>query len=215
MRRALGWLALAMLATPALMCAKPKKTAIIDAYCAQLRDEFREMRPLAFSGPDPWVEIDDIGATLSDDALAYVYAEGPAIRWVVLMMNGPKQSWTQTVNYYFREDGTLVKRERLLESLAANIELVEASYYVDGRAVKQHTRHHALGPGREDTSRLDDPDAPVYLNVHQLPFPDSPDYLRQLAGFWRREEIGPFRATESLPQSKRTAIISGRPGATG
>lgn len=181
MKRALGCVVLAAISHPALLPARSKKLAVIDAYCAQLRDEFRETVPVAFSGPDPWVEIDDIGAALSDEALAYVYAEGPAIRRVVLLMNGPKQSWTQTVDYYFREDGTIAKRDRLLQSSTANIQLQEVSYYLDGHAFKEHTRHHALGPGREDSSKLDDPGAPVYLDLRELPFPDTPDYLRQLA----------------------------------
>jgi hypothetical protein len=186
MKRALGYAVLAAMFYPALSPAKPKKLAVIDAYCTGIRDEFRETVPVAFSGPDPWVQIDNVGATLSDEALAYVYAEGPAIRWVVLLMSGAKQSWTQTVDYYFRADGTIAKRERVLESAAANIELQEVSYYLDGRVFKERTRHHTLGPGREDSSKLDDPGAPVYLSVDELPFPDTPDYLRQIAGLAER-----------------------------
>ena len=101
-------------------------------------------------------------------------------------MNGPKQSWNQTVNYYFRDDGTIAKRERVLQSVAANIELQELSYYENGRPVKEFTHHRALGPGREDSSKLDDPDAPVYMSLDDLPFPDTPDYWRQLAGLPER-----------------------------
>ncbi|MBV8070510.1 MAG: hypothetical protein JO270_11430 [Acidobacteriaceae bacterium] len=182
MKRALGILLFAAILHPALSSAKSKRLIAIDAYCTQIRDEFRETVPLAFAGPDPWVEIDDIGAALSDDTIAYVYADGPRIRWVVLMMSGSKQNWNQTVDYYFRDDGTIAKRERLLDSAAANIELQEVSYYENGRPVKEFTHHHALGPGREDSSRLDDPDAPVYMSVQDLPFPNTPDYWRQLAG---------------------------------
>jgi hypothetical protein len=177
--------AVLVLVAPALV-AHPKKTAIIDAYCAQIQDEFREAVPVAFSGPDPWVEIDDIGATLSEDALAYVYAEGPAIRWVVLIMNGPKQGWSQTVDYFFKEDGAIAKRDRVLRSMAANIELEEVTYYAQGRAFKEYTHHHSLGAGHQDSSKLDDPDAPTYLRVDELPFPETPDYLRQVAALAER-----------------------------
>ena len=185
MKRALCWLVVPIALCPAIAGARSKKGAVIDEYCAQLRDEFRETVPVAFAGPDPWVEIDDVGATLSDDTLAYVYAEGPVIRWVVLIMNGPRRAWTQTVDYYFREDGTIAKRDRLLRAITANIEMEEVTYYAKGRAFKDYTHHHALGAGHQDSSKLDDPDAPAYLNVQDLPFPDSPDYLRQIAGLRR------------------------------
>ena len=185
MKRALGVLVL-IISYPALLPCHSRKTAIIDEYCAQVKDEFRETVPIAFAGPDPWVEIDDIGATFSDEALAYVYAEGPAIRWVVLMMNGPRRGWTQTVDYFFREDGTIAKRGRVLRSLAANIELEEVTYYAGGRAFKDYTHHHALGAGHQDSSKLDDPDAPTYLYAHELPFPETPDYLRQVAALPQR-----------------------------
>jgi hypothetical protein len=181
MKRALGWLVVSVAVCPAPVAARPKKVALIDEYCAQIRDEFRDTVPVAFSGPDPWVEIDDIGATLSDGALAYVYAEGPAIRWVVLIISGPRQSWTQTTDYYFRNDGSIAKRDRSLRSITANIQLEEATYYVQGRAFKDFTHHRALGPGHQDSSKLDDPDAPTYLTVDELPFPETPDYLRQVA----------------------------------
>ena len=101
-------------------------------------------------------------------------------------MTASRQSWTQTTDYYFREDGTIAKRDRLLRSIASNIELEEVTYYMQGRAVKDYTHHHALGPGHQDTSKLDDPDAPTYLTVDELPFPETPDYLRQIAGLSER-----------------------------
>ncbi len=181
MKRALAWLCLAAVVRPPLACARSHKFAAIDAYCEQIKDEFRETVPVAFSGPDPWAQVDGLSTAFSDDVLAYVYAEGPAIRWVELTLSGPKGSWTQVVDYYFREDGTIAKRERFLRSLAANIDLQQVSYYKHGSVLKEHTHHHPLGPGREEGAKFDDPGAPVYLTVDELPFPDTPDYWRQLA----------------------------------
>lgn len=171
----------AALLYPALAGARSKKLAAVDLYCDQLKSEFRETVPIVFSGPDPWVEIDDAGAVLRDEAIAYVYAEGSIIRWVVLVLDGSRNNWVQTVNYYFREDGMLAKRERFLESRAANVDFEQISYFENGRVVKNQSHHHALDSGREDKNRLDDPNAPLYLSTDELPFPETPDYRRQLA----------------------------------
>ena len=192
------WLFLAAALHPLLCSAHAKKLATIDMYCEQLKDEFRETVPVVFSGPDPWTQIEEVDAKASDTVLAYIYADGPAIRWVVLALAEPKGNWRETVNYFFRNDGRIAKRERFLQSFAANIELTQVSYYENGHVIKDHTQHHAIGQGSQDSSKLDDPSAPEYLNVEQLPFPEAPDYWHELVTVWR--ELSPYPKLE-LPRS--------------
>jgi hypothetical protein len=194
MKRGLGLLLALAVSGTQLMAGRAKKLAAADTYCEQLKAEFRETLPYVFSGPDPWVKLDEMPATWPDQALAYVYAEGPNVRWVVLQVAGPRHTWLETVNYFFALDGSLVKRERYLDEKAANTSFAENRYYEGGRLLKEHTEHHALGPGREDSGNFDDPDAPDYRTVSDLPFPDEPDFWKQLAA-----EKEPPRAETSTP----------------
>src|ERR1700733_8601930 len=74
------------------------KWASIDAYCSQLQAEFVNATPYIFSGPDPWVQLEDVPASMPDDALAYVYTSGPGIRWVFLRLLDSDQGWSEDID---------------------------------------------------------------------------------------------------------------------
>jgi hypothetical protein len=145
------------------------KQAAIDSYCQQLKDEFREVSPYFFSGPNPWRQLAQWPAEFSDTALALVYTDGGKVRWVEMHLS--EEGWYERVDYYFAEDGIVVKRERHFEEQAANLEMNESRYYLNGKRWKDQMQHHALGQGKEDLSQLFDPQAPEYLNTGELPFP--------------------------------------------
>jgi len=169
-----------MLGTQAAQ-GRPKKQAVIDDYCQRLRSEFVETQPAVFSGPNPWVQLEDAPGRVLEGMLALVYAEGSQARWVVLLVRGPHHEWTQTVNYFYAADNRLVKRERYLDQVPANTALQEVLYYQDGAVFSKTSHHQALKAGREDGSQFDDPNAPEFGSVEELPFPYDTDSLRPLA----------------------------------
>jgi hypothetical protein len=177
------WLCLltAVLPASAFALGHSKKLTQIDIYCRQLEADFANSSPFVFSGPDPWIQMDELPGSMPNDALAYVYAAGADIRWVFLRIVDADDGWSEDVNYFFQEDGSIVKRVRLVQNPAANILLEVTTYYKDGRVLKQSAHHHALGRGHQDSSRFTDPDAPVFWTVDDLPFPKIPDLWRRLA----------------------------------
>jgi hypothetical protein len=113
--------------------------------------------------------------------LALVYAEGSQTRWVELLIEGPHHEWFQTVNYFYGTDNRLQRRERYLDQVPANTSLQEFLYYEHGRMFTKTSRHHPLKAGREDNSQFDDPNAPEFGSVEELPFPQDADAERRLA----------------------------------
>jgi hypothetical protein len=152
----------------------------IDTYCKLVLNETSGVTPFVFSGPDPWTELDDAPSGMRDQALAYVYTQGPAVRWVFLRIVDADEGWAEDIRYYFREDGSIAKRVRKVESLSSNIEFEATTYYRSGDILKEVTHHHALRHGHKDSSLFSDPDAPIYMSVDDLPFPDIPDLWRRL-----------------------------------
>jgi hypothetical protein len=114
------------------------------------------------------------------------------------------------VNYFYGTDNRLVKRERYLDQVPANTTLEELLYYENGRIFSKASRHHPLKTGREDHSQFDDPNAPEFGSVEELPFPEDADAewplaMRDLstpfhkdANVYRQhhslEVVAPFRA---------------------
>lgn len=137
--------------------------------------------PFIFSGPDPWTELNDAPAQMEEEALAYVYAQGPSIRWVFIRLVDDQAGWQEDIHYYFHEDGSIAKRSRQLQAVAANVELDETTYYQDGAVLKQITHHHSLGKRTKDKADFTDPDCPKYLTVDDLPFPEITDLWQRLA----------------------------------
>jgi hypothetical protein len=168
-----------LLASPAF--GHSKKLSQIDSYCRQVQTGFATAMPFVFSGPDPWVQMDELPAAMPDEALAFVYTVGPEVQWVFLRAVDLGNGWSEDVDYFFREDGTLAKRLRRVQSATANITLEVTTWYEHGRVLKERTRHHSLNRGRQDASKFNDPDAPVYWTTDDLPFPDIPDLRRRLA----------------------------------
>ena len=161
--------------------ARPKPAALIDTECLQLEGSFQNQTPLVFSGPDPWVELDDIPARMPDLAVAYVYSHGAEIRWVFLRIVEEDQGWAEDVNYYYRANGTIEKRVRTLQSAVSNILLEQTSYYADGQILKDKTKKHPLVPGRRDPWEFSDPDAPIFWTTDELPFPLDVNMWRTLS----------------------------------
>lgn len=192
----------ALLLAPLALNAGQSKIRSIDAYSEQLRSDFASMPPYVFSGPDPWVQLDDVPAAMPDEGLAFVYTAGTDIRWVFLRITDTNKQWSEDIDYFFRSDGTLAKRERHLQSASSNIALDVVSYYVDGHLLKEKSHHHALLPGKTDNSQFFDPDAPAFLTVDDLPFPDIDDIWKRLA-IIREPDRDPRSGLPRLPvQSK-------------
>ena len=160
---------------------RPNKQAAIDHYCQRLRAEFVEAQPGVFRGPNPWVQLETPPGRVREGTLALVYAEGSQARWVQLLIQGPHHEWFQTVNYFYGSDNRLVKRERYLEQVPANIALQEILYYQDGAVFRKISHHRPLKAGREDNAQFDDPNAPEFGSVEELPFPADSDSERPLA----------------------------------
>jgi hypothetical protein len=181
---------------------RPNKQTAIDNYCQRLRAEFVEAQPDVFRGPNPWVQLEMPPGRVVEGSLALVYAEGSETRWVQLLIKGPHHEWFQTVNYFYGPDNRLVKRERYLEQVPANIALQEVLYYEDGAVFKKTSRHHSLKAGREDNAQFDDPNAPEFGSVEELPFPADSDSERPLAQTLPAV-VAPFRAARA---SKRLLL---------
>ena len=155
--------------------SRTNKQTAIDEYCQRLRAEFVETQPDIFRGPNPWVQLERPPGRVLEGSLALVYAEGSQTRWVQLLIEGPHHEWSQTVNYFYGTDNRLVKRERYLDQVPANTTLEELLYYENGRIFSKASRHHPLKTGREDHSQFDDPNAPEFGSVEELPFPEDAD----------------------------------------
>jgi hypothetical protein len=170
-----------MLGLTAVALGKSKLIDDIDQYCIRVQTETSGSPPLVFSGPEPWVELDEAPAYDDDDVIALVYTSGPAVRWVLLRIANVDERWAEDVAYYFRDDGTIAKRQRHVQAPGANVELDAVTYYEHGDVIKERVHHHALGHGRKHLSDFNDPDAPVYMRVEDLPFPDATALWRRLA----------------------------------
>ena len=160
---------------------RPKQLTGIDDYCNRLKTEFVEARPILFSGPDPWTELDEPPPHFRDEALATVYLDGEKIRWVVMQLGTRQDAWSETVQYFYGTDGNLVKRERYLDEPASNTALEETLYYHDGELLRKYTKHRALAGRRENDSMFENHDAPEYLSTSDLPFPKVNGISRRLA----------------------------------
>lgn len=170
-----------LLAAPGASFGGTSKTAAIDAYCVQLRTDFASTSPFVFSGPDPWVQMDEVPASMPDEGLAFIYTSGPDIRWVFLRITDQEAGWSEDIEYFYRGDGTLAKRVRHLQSIPSNIALDVTSYYLAGRVIKEKSHHHALKRGKTDSSHFSDPEAPTFWTVNDLPFPEIDDVWKRLA----------------------------------
>lgn len=173
-------LALALLASPAFPSGKSRTIQAIDAYCNALDDSLAAATPFFFSGPAPWAELDDFPEGVPDPAFAYVYTVGPDVRKVLLRVAGPEEDWLEDITYFFLGDGSLARLNRRFRQPAANIVLDEVSYFAHGRRIKDSTHRHAFRAGKPDLSQLNDPGAPVFWTVDELPFRDMLNSWRQL-----------------------------------
>lgn len=163
-----------------LLAAGHSRTADIDAYCMEVQTQFASASPYVFSGPDPWVQLEDVPTDMPDDGLAFVYAQGLSVRWVFVRMVNADAGWTEDIDYFFQEDGRIAKRIRHLQSAVSHISLEETVYYAGRHVVKTRTRHHAIGHHKPDNSQFSDPDAPTFWNVDDLPFPDLQNVWQRL-----------------------------------
>jgi hypothetical protein len=167
---------------PLPVSGRSKRIDVIDQLCQDIVAEFPAGPSLVFDGPDPWTEIDAPPPRMTEGSWAYVYAEGPDIRWVFLREIGPGISWLEDTNYFYREDGTLAKRQRNLSAFKSNINLNVTGYYdPSGRLLKEITRHHALTGKRENTSAFVDHEPPLFPTIADVPFSDDPELNRRLA----------------------------------
>jgi hypothetical protein len=179
--------AIGLLSPPAHALGHAKQIKAIQNYCNELDSEFAGASPDVFSGPDPWTELEEVPASMQDQALALVYSEGKQPRWVFLRIKGPEEdAWWEDINYYFRADGTIAKRERHFQIRAANITLSETTFYDHGKVIKDRTHHQALGPGKKNTSAFIDEPAPDYMTVDDLPFRDDSDTPARLVNSRQR-----------------------------
>ena len=174
-------MAAVLAAAPVFGFGHSRKVSSIDEYCRLVRQDFASAVPFVFSGPDPWTEIDEVPADMPDQAVAFVYATGAQVSWVFLRAVDADEGWSEDVDYFFRRDGSIAKRVRHMQSVAANITLEVTTYYENGRVLKEVAHHHGLHHGRSDFSKFTDPDAPVFTSTDDLPFPDIPDLWRRLA----------------------------------
>ncbi len=136
---------------------------------------------LCFPGQTRGTQLDEVPASMPNEALAFVYTAGSDIRWVFVRMTDEDNDWVEDIDYYYRDDGTLTKRVRHLASIASNIALDVTTYYAEGRLLKEKSHHHSLSQGKRDSSRFTDPDAPTFWTVKDLPFPEIQDLWKRLA----------------------------------
>jgi hypothetical protein len=195
---------------PQIIRGRPAKTALIDASCLTIRNEFLEATPAFFSGPDPWVQLDRLPHTFPDAAIAAVYSEGPRIKWVVLEMQGPDNAWYEITNYFFDESGLLQKRERRLDQYSSHIQVSENFYFENRKRIKTSFHHQQLSENnsaekdKENWDTFYDPDAPLYTSTADLPVPFLKVEFKQLASFINIESSNP---SSSLLKFTRLVIF--------
>lgn len=166
-------LAAAMLLSAPLY-ARSKKIVAIEQACQDIVAEFPNGPSLIFAGPDPWFEVDAPPIAMSSGSWAYVYAEGPRIRWLFLREIGRDDAWLQDTSYFYRQDGSLAKRQRTLSAFKSNIGIEVTGYYdAKGNVIKEITRHHSLIGRHEDTSHFIDHEAPLFPTIADVPFSDD------------------------------------------
>ncbi len=113
---------------------------------------------------------------------AYIYSAGADIRWVFVRVVDSDAGWSEDIDYFFRQDGTRHESENATYSRRLQTSALEVvTYYENGQVVKEKSHHHALGRGKPDSSQFNDPDAPTFLNVDELPFPEILDVWQRLA----------------------------------
>jgi hypothetical protein len=188
------------------LTARSKQIEAIDRDCDSLHELFREATPLRFSGPSPWMELDKEQTADPGYAVALVYTAGPRIRWVLLQLADDVDRWTENVDYCFADNGTIARRTRQLNSREANTELNAMTYYAGHRVLKEKVHHHPLNGGREDNSKMEDPGAPIYWTVNELPFP-FPDLWEGVAALERAPEL---RRAAEAGMMRRWILQAGR-----
>ncbi|HEX4807436.1 MAG TPA: hypothetical protein VH325_00810 [Bryobacteraceae bacterium] len=155
--------------------ARSKKISEIEQTCQDIVAEFPNGPSRIFAGPDPWFEVDTPPPNaLRNGSWAYVYAEGPSIRWLFVREVGPENAWLQDINYFYRQDGTLAKRQRSLSAFKSNVSIEAIEYYdANGNLIKDITHHHPLSGRHEDTSSFIDHEPPLFPTVADVPFSDD------------------------------------------
>lgn len=172
----------ALFCVPLTASGRSKQIDAIEQLCRDIAAEFPDGPSLVFDGPDPWSEIDAPPPQMTEGSWAYVYAEGPGIRWLFLREIGPGISWFQDTNYFYRVDGTLAKRQRSLSAFKSNINLNVTGYYdPSGRLLKEITRHHALTGKHENTGAFVDHEPPLFPTIADVPFSSDPELIQRLA----------------------------------
>lgn len=169
-------LGIVLLTFPAHALGHSKQIKAIQEYCGRVEAEFAGSSPVVFSGPDPWTVLDEVPARMGDQALALVYSDGFVPKWVFLRIAGPREEgWSEDIDYYFRNDGSIAKRERHLQILPANMTLIQTTFYERGKVLKTVTHHHSLGHGKQNVAAFNDEPAPDYMSIDDLPFRSEDD----------------------------------------
>ena len=133
-------------------------------------------------------------------ALAEVHTEGARVRWVVLEISGPDHVWCETTDYFFGEAGVILKRERRLEHISANVRVEEITYFRRGKAMQTRYRHMPLQPatrGAQDWDTFFDPNALEYRSTGDLPVGFREPQMQQVSQL-RQPWVCVADCTESL-----------------
>ena len=155
----------------------PCETVVqIKAYAAQVDERIKQIKPRMFLQMDAtskWTEVKETPDAAA--AVANVYVDPAGTTMAAFFSFAPAaKDWVQFANYYFRADGTLAKKNELLNTTHGRVSVSrETLFGCQGEELKATeqfvdlgTKHKKKRPGDDF---VDQP-SPVFTKVEELPF---------------------------------------------
>ena len=155
----------------------PCETAVqTKAYAAQVDERIKQIKPRMFVQMDTaskWTEVKDTPDSAA--AVANVYVDPSGLPIAAFFSFAPAaKDWVQFANYYFRADGTLAKKNELLNTTHGRVSRSrETLFGCQGEELKAteqfvdlESKHKKKRPGDDF---VDEP-APMFKKVEELPF---------------------------------------------
>jgi hypothetical protein len=146
------------------------------AYAAQVDERIKQIKPRMFVQMDTaskWTEVKDTPDSAA--AVANVYVDPSGLPIAAFFSFAPAaKDWVQFANYSFRADGTLAKKNELLNTTHGRVSMSrETLFGCQGEELKATeqfvdlgTKHKKKRPGDDF---VDEP-SPVFKRIEELPF---------------------------------------------
>jgi hypothetical protein len=109
------------------------------------------------------------------NTMAYVWTRAGKVNGISFTFTSPSGDWAHLMNYYFRDDGSILKIHAELNSFYGDLSIVRDLYFNKRAVLVKNTRKYVDLKTRKPTKpgkpgEFFDHSIPIYSNVRALPF---------------------------------------------